>query len=326
MIVLKKFWENLTHIIGEPSWLTILLVALGHMLISLLAVFLAGESELIDVFVYWYVVTASTVGYGDFSPTTTTGQYVTSLWVIPGGVAIFAAILGKAVSDINERVTMKRNGLGSFERESGHVIMVVDRDSISKTLHDQTKGKLGNTEKVIVTCETSNHKKWVKADSYADSSVYKQAGVENASRVVIMLDNDKDVLAATLTTAKLTKEPIVAFFNEQETADLVDGHFDNVEIVVSNSVAMVARSMADPGISRVIGALFDNNQGETIYAHHVMVDMRNMSIDDLEHKYKCSVIAVESYEKGVTFVNNSCDVDWDGVHTWYYIRKERIGV
>lgn len=134
MILFKRFWEGLTHIISEPSWLTILLMTIGHMLISLIGLVIAGETELLQVFAYWYAVTASTVGYGDFSPATVAGQYITALWVIPGGVAIFAAILGKAVSDINERVTMKRNGQGSFEKESGHVVMVVDSDHCGMTL------------------------------------------------------------------------------------------------------------------------------------------------------------------------------------------------
>ncbi|MCV5638268.1 potassium channel family protein, partial [Escherichia coli] len=59
---------------------------------------LAGEKALTDNFsnfIYYLMVTASTVGYGDHSPVTDLGKWVVVLFVIPGGLSLFAALLGR---------------------------------------------------------------------------------------------------------------------------------------------------------------------------------------------------------------------------------------
>ncbi|MCV5755639.1 potassium channel family protein, partial [Escherichia coli] len=59
---------------------------------------LAGETALTDSFanfIYYLMVTASTVGYGDHSPVTDMGKWVVVLFVIPGGLSLFAALLGR---------------------------------------------------------------------------------------------------------------------------------------------------------------------------------------------------------------------------------------
>lgn len=59
---------------------------------------LAGETALTDSFanfIYYLMVTASTVGYGDHSPVTDLGKWVVVLFVIPGGLSLFAALLGR---------------------------------------------------------------------------------------------------------------------------------------------------------------------------------------------------------------------------------------
>ncbi|MEG3694111.1 ion channel, partial [Vibrio coralliirubri] len=76
----------------------LLFTFLGYIALSWSMLYLAGETDLtssVTVFAYYLVVTASTVGYGDLSPTTVAGQWIVILFVIPGGLSLFAALLGK---------------------------------------------------------------------------------------------------------------------------------------------------------------------------------------------------------------------------------------
>ena len=83
----------------EGKWSNILGIALSHSLFTYAALSAAGEDDLtgnIVDFVYYYVVTASTVGYGDMSPVTQAGKLIVTFFVIPGGLLVFGAILAKS--------------------------------------------------------------------------------------------------------------------------------------------------------------------------------------------------------------------------------------
>lgn len=74
----------------------------GYVVTAWVLLVLAGEHDLtssLTTFAYYLVVTASTVGYGDLSPTTEIGQWVVILFVIPGGLSLFAALLGKVATE-----------------------------------------------------------------------------------------------------------------------------------------------------------------------------------------------------------------------------------
>ena len=49
---------------------------------------------------YYYIVTATTIGYGDLSPQTPAGRWVAILWLLPGGVTLFAMFIGKATTGL----------------------------------------------------------------------------------------------------------------------------------------------------------------------------------------------------------------------------------
>ena len=75
----------------------LLFTFLGYVFISWLSLYLVGETDLTSsftTFAYYLVVTASTVGYGDLSPTSVAGRWIVILFVIPGGLSLFSALLG----------------------------------------------------------------------------------------------------------------------------------------------------------------------------------------------------------------------------------------
>ena len=79
----------------------LLLLVIGYTVVSYILLFAVGESALIQSptdFLYYLVVSASTVGYGDMSPTTMAGKWVVMLFVIPGGLGLFALAVGRVAS------------------------------------------------------------------------------------------------------------------------------------------------------------------------------------------------------------------------------------
>ncbi|QGH74676.1 hypothetical protein KNU84_gp028 [Bacteriophage DSS3_VP1] len=326
--MLFRLWYKLIDKVASPSWGTISWIFLVHFWSTFVLMKLAGEGSIWDSFTYWYVVTASTVGYGDLSPSSQLGQAVVALWTIPGGVALFAAIIGKAVNDIGRKTRMNKDGLGQFGRFKDHVILVCDDDDAVQTLDDETTAKLGRHEKVVVTTGTSRHTYWIKLNSYIDKLAYLRANYLLAKRIVVMLEHDRDAISAVLTLASMTSKPIIVHFKDKSNVDLLKPHVgDNVEFVVSNTVELMARAMADPGISSVFEALMCSGNKDTLYAARFssFTSEFEKSIRSIEFEYNCSVIAVRNDDTGeIVFVNSGDRVDTINYQTMFYIASKRI--
>lgn len=306
------------------------MIVVIHISITFLALMLAKEHHLIETplqFLYFYTVTSSTVGYGDLSPSTYTGKLIVALWVIPGGIAIFTAILGKTITMIQEKISIQKNGMGDYSNLKDHVVIVGYDPNETKQLILETKQKLGNVDKVIVaTLEKCDHTTWVRAQNLIDADAYERAGVKTASRIVISLDNDAITTNAIMAVTALitTKNPpvIICYVQDPNQADLIEKNFPNVRVVTSNRINYLARSMADPGIAEVFDALANSQTMATMFAHEYN-DSNPNKIDNFEQKYECSVVAVRRNQK-LEFLNNYSQIKLNTGDTIYYIANQRI--
>jgi voltage-gated potassium channel len=70
---------------------------------------------------WWSIVTLTTVGYGDISPTTTGGRLVGALLMILG-IGVLGAFTGQVASLFTERRRLRNQGLLVNTSLSGHII------------------------------------------------------------------------------------------------------------------------------------------------------------------------------------------------------------
>ncbi|WP_434984192.1 potassium channel family protein [Vreelandella zhaodongensis] len=126
MPVLQQLLKALKASTINVSWTFLLLLALAHMATSWLLMCLTGEEVTgsLALWLYFYVVTASTVGYGDFSPTSTAGQLVAALYLIPGGISLFAALIGKATVTVSHFWRQQMQGKGDYSDLTGHTVVL----------------------------------------------------------------------------------------------------------------------------------------------------------------------------------------------------------
>src|SRR4028118_64266 len=93
---LKTLLLRLYHAITDLHWWVLALLVAVHMTATWLLMYFVGEEpefERLPTFIYWYTTTASTVGYGDVAPKTDAGRLINALFVYPGGIAMFGAIV-----------------------------------------------------------------------------------------------------------------------------------------------------------------------------------------------------------------------------------------
>lgn len=290
-----------------------------------------GEKEVVDNFLYFYIITTSTVGYGDYSPSSDIGKMVTMLWLVPGGILIFTAILGRIVETIQKGFYIMKNGMHFFDNVQGHIVIVGYKPSTFKQLLKQTNETFSSKEKVVVTTRPNcEHTTWVKADSYSDTDAYDRANVEEADRIVIMLDEDSEAISAIMTIRSIIghehKSNVVVYIHEPDNARIIRANFPDVNVVVSNKVNYISRSMVDPGISELFEALTSSVDGHTLYKCVVDENMVGKCPVELEKEYDISVIAyIPNGKTNFKFTNSSESDKFVEDDVIYYIGEKRIG-
>ena len=237
---------------------TIFSIALLHLVLTYFGFAYLGEADLTSSFIsysYYYTVTASTIGYGDMSPSTEYGQLFATLFLIPIAVSLFAALITKAIATMTNEIQKIKDGFGDFSTTKNHTVIV---GCLPKKT-DQLIREIDKSQCIVVTTECRPHADVhiVKAESLANVSDLTRAGVKNARRVVVMGKDDQETLLAALAVAAVVPKDlhIVAYLDSVETATILEANCKNVETVTDNSVAQLARSLDDPGASHVIGNL-----------------------------------------------------------------------
>jgi voltage-gated potassium channel len=259
MRVLKKVLSKAV----EMRWSAAIAITFAHAWSTYAGFRLLGEPELVTSwvqFVYFYIVTGSSVGYGDFSPATDAGKLYAALWVIPGAISLFALMIGKIVGSVTLTMRKIMNGFGDFSNKTGHVVVIGHVAGQTEKLLDETRRLHGTRDVVIVASEdlSGQQADWsfVRATSLSRREDLSRSGIKGADFIVVLGRDDDESLAACLAVSAL--DPcghVVAYFREEGGADLVRAHCPQIEVVTSISTEQVARALSDPGAGEVLRRL-----------------------------------------------------------------------
>lgn len=250
-----------------------LLWTLFHMLSVYIGYQIIGETHLVTsatTFVYYYVTTGSSIGYGDLAPLTENGRLFFTYWVAPGSLATFAFILTKLLGSLALLVRQFMNGLGNFENAHNHFVIIGYIPGETEKLLAETKvAREGNETVVVTTLESlplPDHISRVRATSLHNKEDLIRAGIKGADTVVIMMRDDNRATATCLAVNAIkTDAHVVAFFDDEEQKDLVEPSCSpNFTFLVSSNVCQVSREVVDPGAGEVLAQLSSINNGATM--------------------------------------------------------------
>ena len=177
----------------------------------------------LDAF-YYTLVTASTVGYGDLTPTTQTGRLF-GMTVVVLGTASFAIALASLLGPaIEARLATALGKMTETQLEllEDHVIVLGYGDLTEPILAELD----GRTEFVVVTPETQRATelgdrgfKVLRADP-SDEEPLRRVGIDEARAVVAATNNDAEDALAVLTARQLNPDiRIVAAATDRENVD-----------------------------------------------------------------------------------------------------------
>ncbi len=340
MLLYQKVRKVFARVFSEMRWYSIVLALLFYGVSTWLLLYAAGEQDLLGVtdFIYWIVVTGSTVGYGDMSPTTPFGKYLVSFYVIPMGLSIFALVLGRVASWVSLQWQKGVKGLKPLNLNN-HLLVIGWNGQRTIQLLNMLLKERAETENHpdIVLCVKADIENpmpgkvdFIKVASFNNDSEMNGACIETAS--VIVMDNPEDDV--TMTTAlycsKRNKNAhLLAYFKDESLVELLQTHCPNIECTPSVAVEMLAKSAFDPGSGLIQHDLLTVQDGQAQYSIEVPEDISIFSVEKvfnlLKRDYNATFIGyVEPTVPAKVTLNPDLT---DNIHARYklfYIAQQRI--
>ncbi|MEM5527640.1 potassium channel family protein [Gammaproteobacteria bacterium AS21] len=322
----------------DLRWQSIFFAIAIYMVLSWAILTLCGETDITQNanFLYWIMVTASTVGYGDFSPTTTAGKYATALFVIPLGLSIFGLVIGRIAAFISYHWKKGMLGLKALDYEN-HILIIGWNDNrtlqLVRLLLKETQGVV--PEQKIALCVRANIDNpmpqsigFVRTSSFSNEADMDRACIKKAACIII--DNPEDDI--TMTTALFCSKQnpnahIMAYFKDEQLGFLLKDHCPNVECMPSVAVEMLAKSAMDPGSSLLHQQLLDSNHGMTQYSI-AYTDSKDIDFATLfhtfKHQHQATLIGIMTPQSSAIELNPQLSATVPSNSTLYYIASKRI--
>ena len=338
-IILSRIAKQIYARISGLSWETVFVSTACHFFLSWGLLILAGDEEIAngDLFWYFYITTSTTVGYGDFSPTTGPGRLVTVLWIMPGGIALFTTIIAKVVQQISDKWRQKMRGLSSYENLENHIVILGWHGSKTQRMVDHIRGDRSESDRDIVLCSAEaienpmpDQVRFVRDTALNTSELLRRAAVAAAGYIIALGHDDNETLAAALGASAVNHDAhLVAYFDQPSFANLLKSHCPHAECNVSLSIEMMVRSAQDPGSSRVQRQLLSTLEGPTQFSLSVPEDVAAVSYGalfaELKSKHDATLFGVAKTTLGEDLVLNAAnDHSVESGTILYLMAAERI--
>ncbi len=339
-MMFPRIRKMMVRIFGEMRWYSIVLALIFYGFTSWILLYLAGEESLTQSvdFIYWLVVTGSTVGYGDLSPSTTVGKYLVSFYIIPLGLSIFALVLGRIASWVSNQWQKGARGLKSLDIEdhilvlgwNGHRTIRLLELLIRERASIEDEPTIVLCVRVDITNPLPGQIEFVKVATFSNDADMDRACVADAR--VVLMDNPEDDLTMTTALYCSQRNPnaqMVAYFNDESLVGLLQKHCPNVECTPSVAVEMLAKSAFDPGSSLLHHDLLDVNHGQAQYSVSIPAHIPPLKVEHifeiLKRKYRATLIGMAKADEKLNIqVNPDLNLMLSPGDKIFYIADERI--
>lgn len=338
-LTLARVARRLYARVSRIGWGTILTITVIHFAVSWGLIALIGGEKIAsgEIFWYFYTTTATTVGYGDYAPATAAGRAITTIWVMPGGIALFTTIIAKIVQQLSEKWRKRLRGLANYEKLRDHIVILGWHGARTQRMVDHILGGQGEDEHEIVLCSARTTEnpmpdqvRFVRAAALNTPDLLKRAAVANAFFIIAFGHDDNETLAAALGAAAVNGEAhLVAYFDQQSFADLLKAHCPRAESNVSLSVEMMVRSAQDPGSSRVQRQLLSTLEGPTQFSLQVPPDANPVTygalFTELKRRHDATLFGIAKSTLGDDLIlNASLDARVGPGMILYFMADRRI--
>jgi voltage-gated potassium channel len=253
-----KWWSR-------APWLTIL-VLIGTLYLGGFVTMWLVEPETnpirtLPIFTYYFLVTLTTVGYGDVVPVSTLGRLTAGVIAI-GGVGAAAVALGQLFTAIGNVIKRREKGFLGFDMKA-HIVIFGNRGAETAALikHLIADQQSAGTEIVLCSANTERNPfpefiDFVRGELTSED-VMTRACVKDAGKVIIHASTDYESISIALAVKEInaTAAIVVKANDPGKEVDIERVDRNRVVCVKAVDVPLIVREIHNPGITQVFESL-----------------------------------------------------------------------
>ena len=334
----RRIREALLRLATQASWPGILasltaLYAFGAISMPILE----GESSALGSlpdYTWWFIVTATTVGYGDISPETLGGRAVAVIIMLIG-VGLIAVTVAKIAEELVEFGKRRLRGLTPL-KEKGHLVILGYCEGETETLVDELLTDESEADQAVVMCAEDleenpmpDRVEYVRGDLSSDD-VLQRACVAEAARIIVHCSDDNETLVVTLAARSVNSDAHIVARVRKEASELNLKRIDpQIECVRPLSVALMVHAVQDRGTTALIQSLLSHGSDDTVFRMDLPANRKSSTFGELQRSFKEQMdvtILATAQGDGVSDlnVNPSSDTVVSGGSCLFYVAHKRV--
>jgi voltage-gated potassium channel len=247
----------------------------------------ANPIRSLPTYTYFFLVTITTVGYGDVVPLTAPGRLMANAIAV-GGIGAAAVALGNVFTFMGNFVKRRERGFLGFEMKD-HIVIFGNRGVetaalIRQLIADQDSG---GTE--IVLCSQSTERNpfpdfidFVRGDPTSEE-VMARACVKNAAKVIIHAGTDYESICIALAVKEVNDKALIVVRANDPGKEAAIERVDRNRVICVKAVdaPMIVREIHNPGITQVLENLL-SPEGQ---------DLRSVQVPQGNHTFTFGLLA-----------------------------------
>lgn len=332
---LQKLIYLSRDILSRHGWMVISIILTALYVGAYAGFSLYEEMEILNNYTWWFIVTVTTVGYGDYAPGSEGGRFVAGI-VMLVGIGIIGLFIGTITEKVVTFSSRRTRGLLKMKR-SEHTILFGYREGSTECVIEELRAVDPDSELTLCSEHTDldpiDDPKvlFIKGD-LASNDVLSRSNAKEAKQVIIhgTDDNQSFFCAYAFRSINEHARMICHMDSEEHYEKIMKLPSDDPslnKVILPLADRLVAQELQEPGSSEVIQQLISNLAGANMYRIEIPTSSNSLTFKDLffgmKSKYDATPLAIQPID-GEVVVNPGLELKINPGETVLYAAVEKI--